>query len=189
LVEAYKYLQKYINESCHHLTIFDEMIEDVIQNASNYLENGMFYTGWNFYMKSLFENNKEHLVPACEKLNDIRKYHPIWVIFFKSKYKNYDTDTFASLSYRNIDIPEQLLKNDYIRINLNETYLDDKSFIKASIMHELTHVVNAYCKETNNTLLNKKNTIGYSLEENIFDFSETMLDKISEFLYILNKSE
>jgi len=34
------------------------------------LDTIMFYTGWNFYMKSEIINGKSKIVPQCEKLNN-----------------------------------------------------------------------------------------------------------------------
>ena len=153
-------------ETQHVLNKFEDFINFIINNIALY-NNEYQYTEWNY-------NNS---IIQIEHINNANVNFPIFIKTIKDGY-----NIFAEVENRQ----EPFTFNDKIYININVNTISDKNFCKASLKHELTHIVKMYSKNSFNNMNSKKDTIAI---HDIEPWLNGVVFRYKRLLYILSPSE
>lgn len=151
-----------INESNHCSEIFDEMINDIVKNMGSYI-NQEKATGWYYNMQDYNVNRQQIGVKLKIIIEDLSKQNLNGYI---------DPNRF----------PE-------IVIHLDTRLLNNIPKFKATLLHELTHVIKVYIKNRNGlttvkeTLLDELNL--YQEEFDLQYKDKNTSNKLHDFLYTI----
>jgi PHD/YefM family antitoxin component YafN of YafNO toxin-antitoxin module len=127
-----KLYRSYLYEEYHIVTTFDDCIEYIITNIDQF-QKRYLYTGWNY----------DCVNKKCLRLNDIKKYYPIYV---KIIYNSNNDNIMSSV---NRDMNNISLNHIYITINLKNEILSNKTISKSILAHEFRHCLEMYVTNFN----------------------------------------
>lgn len=145
-----------INESNHYSEIFDEFINDIVENISEYIGKEQD-TGWYYNMRD-YNVNKDGM---GVKLNLIIEH-------FKNPFKK---------GYINPNrFPE-------ITIHLSNTLVNNIPQFKSVLLHELTHVIKVYIKNRNG-METVKETLNEEIYKILYEFDIVFNDRVKENRFI-----
>lgn len=158
-----------INKSNHYSEIFDEFINDIVENIDQYIDNEI-YTGWCYNMKDYNVNKNNDGIKLNLIIEDL-----------SYKQKGYiNPDRFPDIT-----------------IHLNKLLLNDIHKIKSTLLHELTHVIKVYIKNRNE-LTTIKETLTEEIYTFLSEFDITIDDKkkkkrlidlLYDIFYIITSNE
>ena len=172
LGREYEYFDAFdlINESNHYSEIFDEFINDIVDNIEQYIGKEKD-TGWYYNMRDYNVNKNGVGVKLKLIIEDLSKLR-------KSGY--IDPNRF----------PE-------ITIHLSNKLLTNYKRLKSVLLHELTHVINVYIKNRNGaetikeTLLNELTTYQYEFDIKYrnTEISKNVYNALYNLFYVITYNE